>query len=646
MSLKPDSSAAPRSSAPKDRKPALWAAMLALLLVGGCSSRDMAQSAAPDTAPPTALPAPGALPPPPRPAGPPAPAAPPVYNIGLSPRSVSATGAPLLQAGVRTVLSLDIGPRKTHSVIGPQSPPEWVLKSTSDMPLTAILFCSFCEPTDDAVHQQFIFRPSEGRSEEVRFTIVPKKLPDDASYDGALQLTLIDDGTGKPFDRINVGVSVEGAVNPARSSVDDTLAITPADVDDNPWEPDVVLFAMASKGQVTLELEPVSAPMKERLGPLALDAKGKRKVFRTGATASQIEAMTNSAYGAMSALSMQGVFLERLSAEGRDAAVSKDSQKTLELTPDESSRVTKVIADAGMSLYRDLIAWNADLDHLIQRLEEAGGQSIAATGRPLRVRVQTNRMSLPWQYLHPIGVAVDPDRFWGLRFSLSVERVSDGASVPSNFRVNSKAHKISFARYTPSSDESVPYAMKQIDQLRRLPIPDSDLIEVSSGEEFEQAMQGQRKELSAIFTFLHASSGDVASEPSLQFDNGDRVSVSTLDSLLNQLSGDELRAGPYLAGGPLVVLNACETGPARQLPYVKFQDVLAHMGARGVVTTEVSVWITLGHEVGTRLIERLGKKEPIAEALTAIRRELYAEKKNPLGLLYAYYGNPAATLQK
>jgi len=56
------------------------------------------------------------------------------------------------------------------------------------------------------------------------------------------------------------------------------------------------------------------------------------------------------------------------------------------------------------------------------------------------------------------------------------------------------------------------------------------------------------------------------------------------------------------------------------------------------------VWINLGHDMATRLIARLGKGESVSDALTAIRRDLFAEKKNPLGLLYAYYGDPSATL--
>lgn len=573
----------------------------------------------------------------------------PVYNIGLSPRSATAAGTPLLQAGTRVTLSFDIGPRKENSVIAPRSPSAEILQSPGDIRLTAVLSCLFCESTDDEVFQQFVYRPAEGRSEEVRFTIVPRMRADGAAYSSTFQLAVTNDNSGRPFDRINVDVAIAGTASARGSNVEDPVIATPSGaIDDSKWQPDIVLHAYVNNDRVTLGLQPVSASMKELLGPLALDAQGRRRVFRTGIDdINLIRAMTSSAFGVMSALSKQGDYLEPLSVEGNNVVVSDDSQKSLQLTDDESRNVAVVIAGAGQSLYRDLIAWSsdADLERLIKRLEKAGEQA-ANAGQPLRVHVQTNGISLPWQYLHPNGIPVDPSKFWGLKFSLSVERTNDGAPVPSTFPVNPKARKVSFARYTPSGDKSVPYAMEQIDRLRQLPIPDVNLIQVESGADFRQTLKLQRKELSAIIAFLHASSGEFNAESYMQFDNGDRVSARTLDLLRNELTGDELRSARYLTGAPLVILNACETGPARQLPYVSFQDVLAKMGARGVVTTEVSIWMTLGHEVGTRLIARLGKGEAIAEALTAIRRELYAEKKNPLGLLYAYYGDPAATLLK
>ena len=571
----------------------------------------------------------------------------PVYNINLSPRSISDQVDPLLHAGGRTTLRFDIGPRREDSVIASQSPAREILQSPSDIRLTVILFCSFCESTDDELLKQTTYRPTEGRSDEVRFTFIPKKRPDGAPYRGTLQLTVLNDSTGRPFDRINVDVSIEGTFSPTASGADTTVVVVPSGaIADNNRKEDITLYAMARQGKtVTLEFEAHTDPMKQLLNSIARDAQGSRRVFRTGIDSPKlVEAMTNSAYGTMSALSQQGDFLKRLSVRGDDAVVSEDSQKKLHLTDDESRKVAQVIADVGQTLYRELITWSeeADLERLIKLLEEAGEQA-AKAGKPLRIKVQTD-ISLPWQYLHPTGVPTDPYKFWGLKFILSVERFNDRARLPSNFPVNSQARKIAFARYTPSADESVPLALEQIEQLRQLPTPKPNLIPVESGAELKDALKLHRKELSAIITFLHASAGGPDTEPNLQFDKGDLVDAKTLDVLLNSLPGDELRTMRYLTGAPLVILNACETGPSRQLPYKSLQDVMTKLGARGIVMTEVSVWMSLGHAVGTRLIDRLGKGEPVADALTAIRRELYEKDKNPLGLLYNYYGDPAATL--
>jgi hypothetical protein len=92
------------------------------------------------------------------------------------------------------------------------------------------------------------------------------------------------------------------------------------------------------------------------------------------------------------------------------------------------------------------------------------------------------------------------------------------------------------------------------------------------------------------------------------------------------------------------VLNACETGPALRLTQVKLASSLFQLGVKGAIVTEVSVWPALGDAMAKRLIPHLVRGETAADALTAARRELLADKNNPLGLLYAYYGDPAARL--
>jgi hypothetical protein len=341
---------------------------------------------------------------------------------------------------------------------------------------------------------------------------------------------------------------------------------------------------------------------------------------------------------------MQGQFLKRLSATGRDAAVSPKSQKSLQLTEKELEKVVGIIGDIGQRLYRHLFAESkdADLRKLVVELEAAAADK--KREKPLRLRIVTNKISLPWQYLHPVGRQLDAEKFWGLRFNLSVLRVNTGSRVRPIALSPRQARKVVFARYGSSKDPTVQLANEQKQQLSKLPIADNDLVEVDSGADLLTNLEKQRKEISGIFAFLHAASIAPDSEPYLSVNDGDVVTSDVLERLLNKvpMSEQDLR---YLASGPLVILNACETGPSVNLPHVSLQNAMLQLGAQGVVVTEVAVWVPLGHHVAMRLIDRLGKGEPVADALTAIRRELYADKKNPLGLLYVYYGDPAATLR-
>ncbi len=60
------------------------------------------------------------------------------------------------------------------------------------------------------------------------------------------------------------------------------------------------------------------------------------------------------------------------------------------------------------------------------------------------------------------------------------------------------------------------------------------------------------------------------------------VTGDTLEGLLVWVSAEEQNVR-YLAGGPLMIPSACETGPARNLPQVKLQDSMFQPGAQGVV---------------------------------------------------------------
>lgn len=522
-----------------------------------------------------------------------------------------------------------------------------IVSSTVDVPLTVVLACGFCEPQAELL-KRVTFRPSEGRSNKALFEFTPQRRAGSSNYAEKLYISIINDQTGREYDRLVLPVAVVSEGVPVASSPGHGAVLEPSTVvDSTDWRPDVVLYAYAqTERNVTISIQPVSTAMKKLLGPLALDAQNTARVFRSGIDDPQlIDAMANSAFGAMSAVSMQGELLKQLSATGLEAAVSPKSVASLELTDAEAGRVTDVIARSGQRLYRHLFSNSAetDLRKLIRQLEMAA--TAAPKDRPLRMMIVTDRLSLPWQYIHPVGPEIKADKFWGMQFSLSVLRVNNNATKKALASRTSDVRKVVFAQYGRDDKTILPLAAMQAAQLLRLPLAEGDLRMVDTGADLLAEVSAHRKHIEGIVTFLHASTGSADRAPNLQFNDGDVVTSDTLEDLLNKVPAEEqdLR---YLAGGPLVILNACETGPARNLPHVKLQNAMFQLGAQGVVVTEVSVWISLGHEVATQLIDRLVRGEPVSDALTAVRRKLLEKKKNPLGLLYVYYGDPAATLRR
>ena len=629
----------------------LGAVVLTVVLaapLGGCSYQS-------ESEPPRPAPEPVSAPEPiSAPVSGPAPAASPgfkdipVYNADITPqhaRESSAPNRPVLQAGQVTKMRFGIGPKWKGSVLPDVTPSREILESKHDLPLTVVLVCGFCEPHAESL-KRMTYKAIEGRSDEIRFQFTPQRNANGSAYVDKLQLLVMNDATGREYDRLVIDVAVSGSAGTEHRTEESPVVEFDfwrrRDMRSD-WNPDLILYATEQMGRnVSISVQPVSEEMKQRLG-LALDNTGKRRTFRSGIDdARLVEAMTTSAYGVMNAVNMQGDLLKRLSATGVDAVVSQDSQQSLKLTDAELKSVTNVVADIGQRLYRHLFAETSDTDlgKLIVQLETTAADP--KRERPLRLMIVTNKISLPWQYLHPVGPDVDAGKFWGLRFSLSVLRVNTGARAKPIVVPPDVARSIVFAQYGSSADPTVPLAHEQKRQLTRL--SKRGLIEVDNGPEFLASLEQQRREISAIFTFLHAKSMASDYEPHLSFNDEDKVTTNVLEHLLNKVPMDE-QGSRYLASAPLVFLNACETGPSSNVPHVSLQNVMFQLGAEGVVVTEVSVWISLGHYLATRLIERLGEGEPIGDALTHVRKVLYVEKKNPLGLLYAYYGDPAATLR-
>jgi hypothetical protein len=108
-------------------------------------------------------------------------------------------------------------------------------------------------------------------------------------------------------------------------------------------------------------------------------------------------------------------------------------------------------------------------------------------------------------------------------------------------------------------------------------------------------------------------------------------------------------SGPYLSGRPIVFLNPCDSGqgPSESAFGLGFERTFSRMGARGVVSAEAPVWHAFAQQFGTTLIAHILQNNPVPGALLQTRGQLLdgAGSPHPLGLFYAYYGDPDATMR-
>lgn len=581
-------------------------------------------------------------------------AAPVFYNAAITPqftRTAARSDVPVVRAGVPTVLRFGMGARWAPSDIPPVQPNPAITNSAVDVPLTVMLACSFCE-APRSFQGNLVYRSRDRESNVIAFPFVPSA---SKTGDGQLEISVFDDRSGVEYDRIVLDVAVSDAagLEPAQGNVamPSSGARTRA-----PKEPlaDVILDVAADGsggGVVTVRVTPLEPALQAALAPRALDANGRWRTFRTALVdQSDIERTTTRAYGDITALVLQGDFLRAMRRLGYGVDLPKEVQEGKVFSDQQRAESARVFGKYGQNLYAALFEDGADgkeLAPVIAELERAA--RAAPPERPLRLQVRAARIVLPWQYLHPAG-SIDPENFWGIRFSLAVQRVNTGrrelAPTAQDGRI------VAFLKYATTTDATIQYADRQIDQLKAL-APEPLVIDSRKG--LLTAFSDRRREIAAVVSFLHASSGrklelagdtvkvgEQLSGPEIEFSPADAVDTGTLENLSSALRADER---PVLAGGPLVFLNACETGPSTvALPHVKLEDAMFRLGARGVIVTEVAVWVPFGHEFATRLLDRLGKGEQVGDAVTQVRREILKDRKNPFTLLYAYYGDPALRL--
>lgn len=564
------------------------------------------------------------------------------YNTSVKPqlsRDPNRPTSPRVLAGERLTVSIDIG--RPQSIFATAVTSLSILTTSVDLQLTVVLACASCEQ-NSSPEQRVIYKAQEGVSGKAVFQLTPPKRPALSTYTESIQISVINDKSGHIYEQIAFDIEVIDDGNVA-TIPDEFVSAKISEPSMLPkWNADVLLFLMDEAGSaVTVSIQPINSDLVNKLGNAAFDNGGVRRKFRSGIDGHEIlDRITNSFRGGLDAIGFQKDRLKPFGAAGRNAYVAEENQQSLNLSAKEEENVTHVLGQAGQNLYWDLFmaTEEPELRQLMSQLEKAAEE--APNDRPLRMVIVTNRLTAPWQLLHPDG-DIQGKRFWGMKFSLGVLRANSRISDKPIDLSSQSAPQLLFAQYGRVDEDKVhEHGGDQIERLRKLPGIQDRLIRVNSRKAMLNELRSRRAHLDAVLTFLHASTGDSLQPPYLQFNEGEFLDVTSLLALRNGTNPNSR----FFARAPLVILNACETGPSRSMPTIPLADALFSLGARGVVVTEAPVWIPLGHRVASDLYERIGNGEYVTDALTFVRRNLLNELRNPLGLFYSYYGDPSATL--
>jgi len=323
------------------------------------------------------------------------------------------------------------------------------------------------------------------------------------------------------------------------------------------------------------------------------------------------------------------------------------------LSDSDKAQLLTAFYSMGRDLYRQLFLVNPDLRLLADELEAYK----RSDGRPLRIRIES-QLFVPWQMLHPL-VEMDEGKFWGFRYEIVVDpqgRQSDGRYAGSS----PYAHgPIVFLKYRANETDSV--LDQEVAQLGDMQYDflkaqfAEQAIKIDTKKAFLETLKAHLADIELIIVYTHAENGtrlekigtdytavSLLTGPRLWFTRSEWLTANELDRLPDDLLIPTVSMGRH----PIVLLNGCETagGGFFAVEHLDFPSIFLSFGARGVIATEAPIWDMFGYFFGESLVHGLKTGQPASAILLDTRKAWLQENKNPLGLLYAYYGGVDAAL--
>lgn len=335
----------------------------------------------------------------------------------------------------------------------------------------------------------------------------------------------------------------------------------------------------------------------------------------------------------------------------------------IELSPNDLASLNRELqraleAAAGRSVNRK-DSTSKQFQKRLRRLAEAGNyafkkffgdgdamrviQDLLSLDRTLSIQLASEDFSLPWELMYPASPAeaLTYEHFWGMKHILSrvlVRQQHRGVifptiEVPSRPRLGLLAL---LSEELPAVREmEIPF-FEKLDEDGKIALVRLRALEIGRRpQELEEFMSFWRRDFHLAHLACHGSF-EHGSPMHSHICISDNFKVTLQDLAVYNLN---------IAGHPLVVMNACQTGALNPLYTSNFAAAFLKYGALGVVTSEGILPDTFAAEFAEQLYTRLLAGECLGSSLLACRKYFLKLRSDPSGLLYSMYAPPTIRFQ-
>jgi CHAT domain len=533
------------------------------------------------------------------------------------------------------------------------------LESEGSQNLTITLSCAFCN--GDRLLKGVIAYTPGSRSTDAIFKIVPDRRVRNRSQDNLVfQVTGVD---GIVYDNVVVPVSIVAPGPQPQGGLEDhqTAAATvskPGNLSapEDARNVDLTITIASKDNRIVMQLDPANPDLAKLFagkqlqsvdGSTTCTAIGPKCVtreFQTGLTPDSLSQELRSDYVSLDSVVSQDSTLHQ-ALEGSSSALPSLSGNT-SLSQAEQDALLQEMHDDGGLLYLNLFNGSQadpDLGKLLKLFD-----GFNKSGAPMLLRIEEQSVFVPWQFLHPPG-PLDWQKFWGFRYEIVVDPEGRTSSGYEPGALDYSGASTVFGKYRAAANEDQ-FVSTQGDLYAQMlaSVGLTNLKTADSKSDFLTDLKRSSDSVGVVAIFTHAvndlpqSAGAAPFGPEMFFRQGDFVTVRDLQKLTLSLSTTAI-----FDMHPLVFLNACETGTAGNVATGEwnFPSQFLDMGARGVVATEAPVWPGFAYDFGSAMMKSLGSsKQPVSLVLLNTRNDFLRKNRNPLGLLYSYYGGVDAAL--